>query len=124
MRRADLAPAGLYNALARTNTETVGIRLEATPNKRLDWFTVYRPLWLATREDSFSSTGVRDPTGSSGRFAGHQLEARLRYWMVPSRLRFEFDGLILAKGQLLINADNSPPGKSTRYGSFNLTASF
>lgn len=124
MRRADLAPAGLYNALARTNIETVGVRFEATPNKRVDWFAAYRPMWLAAREDSFSSTGVRDVTGSSGRFAGHQLEARVRYWLVPSRFRFEFDGLVLAKGRFLKDAPNATVGKSTRYGSFNLMASF
>lgn len=124
MRRADLAPAGLYNALARTNIETIGVRLEATPSKRLDWFAAYRPIWLAVREDSFSSTGVRDAAGKSGRFAGHQVEARVRYWLVPSRLRFEFDGLLLAKGRFLKNAPNAPAGEWTRYGSFNLTASF
>lgn len=124
MRRADLAPAGLYNALARANIETAGVRLEATPSKRIDWFAAYRPMWLAARGDSFSSTGVRDATGRSGRFAGHQFEARIRYWLIPSRLRFEFDGLVLAKGRFLKSAPNATPGSTTRYGSFNLMASF
>lgn len=123
MRRADLAPAGLYNALARTNIETVGLRLEAVPSKRLDWFAAYRPLWLAAREDSFSSTGVRDAAGRSGRFAGHQVEARVRYWLVPKRLMFEFDGLVLAKRAFLRDAPNATEGKWTRYASFNLIAS-
>ena len=101
MRRADLAPAGLYNAIARTNIMTPGIRLEATPSKRLDAFAVYRAMWLAASEDSFAGTGVRDASGRSGDFAGHQLEARLRYWLIPARLRFEFDGLLLAKGRFL-----------------------
>lgn len=76
MRRAELAPAGLYNAVGRANISTVGARLEATPSKRMDWFVVYRVMWLAQREDSFSTTGVRDVSGRSGDFAGHQLEAR------------------------------------------------
>lgn len=124
MRRADLAPAGLYNAIARTNIVTPGIRIETTPSKRLDWFAAYRPMWLAADQDSFSSTGVRDASGRSGDFAGHQIEARVRYWLAPARLRFEFDGLLLAKGRFLRDAPNAPPGKWTRYGSFNLTASF
>lgn len=124
MRRADLAPAGLYNALARTNIVTPGIRIEATPDKRIDWFAVYRPMWLAAREDSFSSTGVRDASGRSGRFAGHQVEARIRYWILPARLRFEFDGVLLAKGRFLRDAPNAPADRWTRYTSFNLTASF
>lgn len=124
MRRADLAPAGLYNAVARTNIVTPGIRLEATPDKRWDWFAVYRAMWLASRIDAFSTTGVRDSSGRSGNFAGHQVEARVRYWIIPSRLRFEFDGLMLAKGRFLKEAPNAPPAKWTRYTSFNLTASF
>ncbi|MGF7156632.1 alginate export family protein [Novosphingobium gossypii] len=122
MRRADLAPAGLYNALARTNIETVGIRLEAKPSKRLDWFAAYRPMWLAARQDSFSSTGVRDAAGSSGDFAGHQLEGRIRYWVIPKRLQFELDGLVLAKERFLRDAPNATAGKWSRYVSFNLIA--
>jgi hypothetical protein len=124
MRRADLAPAGLYNAVARANIVTPGIRLEATPDKRWDWFAVYRAMWLASRTDAFSTTGVRDSSGQSGSFAGHQLEGRIRYWILPARLRFEFDGLLLAKGRFLRDAPNAPRGKWTRYTSFNLTASF
>lgn len=124
MRRAELAPAGLYNAISRSNLTTQGIRFEAAPSKRLDWFAVYRAMWLASATDSFSSTGVRDASGRSGDFAGHQVEARVRYWIVPQRLRFEFDGVLLAKGRFLREAPNAPPGSWTRYGSFNLTASF
>lgn len=124
MRRADLAPAGLYNAVGRANIVTPGLRLEATPSKRLDWFAVYRPMWLASDEDSFSTTGVRDASGRSGNFAGHQIETRLRYWLVPARLRFEANGLLLAKGRFLRQAPNAPSGRATRYASLNLTANF
>jgi hypothetical protein len=124
MRRADLAPAGLYNAIARTNVLTPGVRLEATPSKRLDWFASYRALWLASAEDSFATTGVRDTTARSGDFAGNQVEGRVRYWLVPSRLRFEVDALVLAKGRFLRDAPNAAPKRTTRYASFNITASF
>lgn len=124
MRRADLAPAGLYNAIARTNIMTPGLRVEANPSKRLDWFLSYRAMWLASDTDSFATTAVRDASGRSGDFAGHQWEGRLRYWLVPARLRFEFDGLLLAKGRFLRDAPNAPAGKWTRYASFNVTAGF
>lgn len=124
MRRAELAPAGLYNAVGRTNLVTPGIRVEATPSKRLDWFAVYRVMWADAAEDSFSTTNVRDASGRSGGFAGHQVEARVRYLLIPERLRFEFDGLLLAKGRMLGDAPNAPPGRWTHYGSFNLTANF
>jgi hypothetical protein len=124
MRRSDLAPAGLYNAVGRTNLLAPGVRLEVVPTKKLDGFVAYRPLWLASRGDSFSTTGVRDATGSSGRFAGHQLEAQLRYWLVPKHLRLEWDGLYLAKGRFLQEAPNAPAGGDTFYNSFNATISF
>lgn len=123
MRRGDFAPSGIYAAVGRANIATVGVRLEATPSKRLDWFAVYGPMWLASDTDSFSTTGVRDASGQSGDFAGHQMEGRIRYWIVPAHLRFEFDGVVLAKGRFLREAPNAPPGRWTTYGSFNLTAS-
>jgi hypothetical protein len=124
MRRADFAPAGLYNAVARTNLTSVGARLEVAPSKRLDAFVTYHALWLAAREDAFSSTGVRDASGRSGNFAGHQIDARVRTWIVPDRLRFEFDGVLLWRGRFLDSAPNAAPRGTIRYGSFNLTVSF
>lgn len=124
MRRAELAPAGLYNAVGRANVSTPGARFEIAPSKRWDAFLTYRALWLAERTDSFSTTGVRDASGRSGSFAGHQLDTRLRWWMRPDRLRFEFDGTLLMKGRFLKEAPNAPPGKVSAYSSFNLTASF
>lgn len=124
MRRAELAPAGLYNAIGRTNILTPGVRLEVSPGTQLDSFIVYRAMWLASRSDSFSTTGVRDAAGRSGSFAGHQIEGRIRYWLIPKMLRFEFDGVFLAKGHFLRSAPNAPTGRSTRYASFNLTAGF
>ncbi len=124
MRRADLAPAGLYNAIGRTNLITPGLRVEATPWARLDVFGVYRPLWLASDSDSFSTTGVRDATGRSGAFAGQQFEARARYWVVPTALRFEVNGVWLAKGRFLETAPNAPTRDDSHYVSLNLTALF
>ena len=124
MRRADLAPAGLYNAIARSNVVSPGLRVEVTPSQRLDAFLGYRALWLADRHDAFSSTGVRDASGASGTWAGHQLDGRVRWWLVPQRWRFEITTVFLAKGRFLRTAPNAPSGATTRYGSLNLTASF
>jgi len=123
MRRADLAPAGLYNAVGRTNVLSPGIRLELAPSKRTDLFAGYRALWLADRHDAFATTGVRDASGASGRFAGHQIDARVRRWLVPARLRFEVDGTYLARGRFLREAPNGR-ARDVRYASFNLTATF
>ncbi len=124
MRRSDLAPAGLYNAVGRANLVAPGLRVEVIPSKRLDAFAAYRPLWLASRFDSFSTTGVRDAVGNSGRFAGHQAEARVRYWFIPKRLRLEWNGLIVAKGRFLRDAPNANGGGTSFYSSLAATIGF
>ncbi|RZA11466.1 MAG: hypothetical protein EOP93_23400, partial [Lysobacteraceae bacterium] len=101
LRLRDLAPAGIYNAIARANIMTPGLRVEVAPGKRVDAFAVYRAMWLADRTDAFSTTNVRDSSGRSGRFAGHQLETRVRYWLVPGFLRAEVNALWLARGRFL-----------------------
>lgn len=124
MRRADFAPAGIYSAIGRANISTPGVRLEAAPGKRLDAFAGYRAMWLADRTDAFANTGVRDPSGKSGSFAGHQVEARLRYWIMPGFLRGEVNGVWLAKGRFLKQAPNAVTAADTHYLSTALTATF
>lgn len=124
MRRADLAPAGIYNAIGRANISTPGLRAEIAPGKRFDAFAVYRAMWLADRTDAFSTTGVRDATGASGNFAGHQVEARARYWLVPGFLRGEVNAVWLAKGRFLKTAPNAPRTGDTHYLATALTATF
>lgn len=123
-RRAELAPSGLYAAVIRSNLVSPGIRFEGSPTARLEVMALWRGLWLDSQSDAFSGTGIVDVTGGSGRFAGHQFDLRLRQWIVPARLRFELNALLLAKGGFLRNAPNARPGKTTRYGSLNLMASF
>jgi hypothetical protein len=124
MRRADLAPSGLYNAVGRANISTPGMRVDVAPSPRWDALASYHAMWLAEPTDSFSTTNVRDATGHSGAFAGHQVDGRLRWWVEPSWLRFEFDGSLLFKGRFLEDAPNANAGGTTAYASFNLTASF
>ncbi len=118
MRRADLAPAGLYNAIARSNVVAPSVQADAARG-RTELMLSYRPMWLADRTDSFSSSGVRDPRGRSGTFAGHQLDGRVRY-RVSKAVRLEGDAVLFAKGRFLREAPNAPPGCWTKYVAFNL----
>jgi hypothetical protein len=125
MRRADFAPSGLFNAVARANISTPGARIEIVPSSRWDASASYHAIWLAERTDSFSTIGVRDASGGAGDFAGNQVEGRLRWWVRPGTLRFEADGVVLDKGHFLASAPNAAHGGDTTfYGSLNLTASF
>ena len=124
MRRGDFVPAGIYAQIHRANISTPGIRLEVAPTKRLDGFATYRPMWLADRFDAFSTTGVRDATGRSGSFAGHTIEGRARWWVVPKALRAEVNGAWMIKGRFLKTAPNAPDTGNTRYVALAITANF
>jgi len=124
MRRADYAPSGIYATVGRANVRSPGLRFEVAPTPRMDAFILYRALWLDSRTDSFSTSSVRDATGRSGNFAGHQIDTRLRYWIVPQSLRFEADAVWLGKGRFLREAPNAPRTGDTTYLSLNVTATF
>ena len=124
MRRADFGPGGIYSAVGRSNISTAGIRAEIAPSSRLDAFATYHALRLASRTDAFSTTGIRDVAGRSGQFAGHQIEGRLRYWLVPKLLRGEVNAMLLSKGQFLRTAPNALQTGNTHYLATGLTATF
>ena len=122
-RRADLGYTGLYGLLSWANLVSAGARLEARPNAGLDFFVAWRANWLASATDSFAATGVRDRAGGAGRFAGHQVETRLRQ-QLADRLKLELGGIVFAKGRFLRDAPNAPATGDTLYGYAALSASF
>jgi Alginate export len=124
MRRSELAPSGIYGAIGRSNLDALGVRLEGSPTQRLDVLATWKWLRAADRHDSFSTTGIRDATGASGSFAGQQLDGRLRYWLVPQRLRAEVTAVWLKRGRLLQRAPNASPHGDTHYGAAAITLSF
>lgn len=123
-RSFEFAPSGLYGEVARANLISVETRLELAPTSRTDAYFAVRPLWLADATDSFGQTGVRDPTGASGRTVGTQFEARARWWAVPNRVRMAAGGVYLAKGRFLRDAPNAPATGDTRYAYVEATYSF
>ncbi|WP_114955040.1 alginate export family protein [Sphingosinicella terrae] len=123
-RRSAFGPTSLHGPITRSNLISAGLRLDGKPSARLDLAIMYRALWLEEAADSFAATGVRDPAGGSGRWAGNQVEARLRYWLVPGRLRAEAGAAWLDKGRFLREAPNAPATGDTRYAYFSLSTSF
>lgn len=123
-RRADFGPLSLYGALGRANIVSPAIRFEARPSKRLDLMASVRGAWLASSIDAFSSTGVTDKTGNSGKFGGVQFELRGRRWLVPQKLRFELGAAYLAKGEFLKDAPSAPRTGDTKFVHGDLTFTF
>lgn len=120
-RRFDFGPTGLFGAVQRSNILSPGWRMEVTPTARTDAMLTYRALWLENPRDAFATTGVRDATGASGRFAGHQIDARLRHWVVPGLLQADTGAAVLLKHGVLRDAPNAPPTGNTVYGYLDLT---
>ncbi|HEY8518923.1 MAG TPA: alginate export family protein [Gammaproteobacteria bacterium] len=123
-RRVDLAPTSIYGALGRENIDTVGVRLTLTPGSRTDAFVAYRAVRLAAAADAFASTGVRDPTGASGRDGGRQLDARFRRWLVPGVLRLDAGVTHLDAGRFLRQAPNATRQGDTTFVYADLTYAF
>lgn len=123
-RRNDFGPGSIYGLLGRANVSSPALRLEVAPDARTDGWLVWRPLWLEGKRDAFSTSGVRDPSGRSGRFAGNQIEARARYWLVPRLLRAEAGGALLLRGRFFKDAPNATRNGDTAYFYTDLTATF
>lgn len=123
-RRGEYGPTSLYGAVQRANLNSPGVRLSARPTPRLDGFVAYRALWRVTNADSFASTGITERSGDSGKFAGHQVEASARYWLVPKIVRLELGAAYLFKADFLRRAPNAPDDGDTAYGYVDLTFAF
>lgn len=123
-RRFDYGPTSLYGPVQRANLISPGLRVEIAPDPRWDAFLDYRALWLEDPTDSFAATGVRDRTGQSGRFAGQQIEGRIRYWLVPKAVQLDTGVAYLIKGDFLRNAPNAPDTGDTIYGYLSTTLLF
>ncbi|MBT8148065.1 MAG: alginate export family protein [Gammaproteobacteria bacterium] len=116
----DFGFVGLYGAVSRANLVSPEVRWTHSAD---DWnlLVAYRPMWLASKTDSFGRSGIRDVDGGSGRFAGQQLHARLRLNPNSSRWNSEFGLALLRAEEFLQKAPTSTGNKYTvyTYGSFS-----
>lgn len=122
-RTSDFGPTSTYGPLGRANIISPRLTLE-TARGPWDSLLSYRAAWLASRSDSFASTGVRDPAGQSGHFAAHQVEVRVRRWLVKDLLRAELGGAALIDGEFLERAPNATGHGDTLYGYSALQLTF
>lgn len=122
--RFEFGPAGLYGPVSRQNIISTGLRLELKRSNRLDGFVMARGLWLDSKSDCFGATCIRDPSGRTGRVAGQQIEARIRYALRPDTVWLEVGAARLFKGRVLEDAPNAPDTGDTIYGYTDVTVSF
>lgn len=112
-RRGDFGPTGLFGPFARSNLSAPGVRLEVAPRANVDAMAAYRAAWLASSRDAWTTAGLRDPTGASGSFLGHQVEARVRWHVLPRNLVLELGGARLVRGRFARSAPSARGDGST-----------
>lgn len=123
-RRSDLNNTSIHGPLTPANLNAPGFRLEIKPDKRWDARFYYHAAFLDSETDRWQIAGLSDPTGQSGNFIGHTLDARTRYWVVPERLRMEVGASGLIFGGFANDVPGGPSGDGTLFGYFQLTGHF
>lgn len=123
-RRTDLNNTSIHGPLTPANLSAPGFRIQVTPNTRWDGWFQYHAAHLASNTDSWVIADLRDPTGLSGSFIGHTLDARARYWILPDSLRFEIGASGLIYGEFPKSVPEGPDGDATLFGYAQLTFRF
>jgi hypothetical protein len=106
-RRFDYGPTGTYGAFARSNLISPGYRITFDPREDVNVMLSHRFNWLASSNDAWTTGGLRDVTGSSGSYLGHQPEIRVRWDPLPGNLRLEVGLVHLFAGEFIENAPNA-----------------
>jgi hypothetical protein len=123
-RRFDFGPTGIYGPFARANINSPGFRIQIDPLENLSAFMAFRAFWLASARDAWVTTGVRDPSGDSGKFVGSQLEFRLRWQPFPKNVTLEAGYAHLFSGRFIREAPNSPLKGDSDYVYSQVTLAF
>ncbi len=111
-RRFDYMPTGNFGPFFRSNFSSPGWRVIVVPCRGCEVQLKHRAWYLATSRGAFGRNGLRDPTGGSGNFLGHDLELRAQ-WKTNDNLEFECGYTHWFKGSYLDRLPDSaglPPG--------------
>ncbi len=123
-RRFEFGPTGIYGAVARANLNSPEYHVSVRPWSSVEFGVSHRFLWLAEAKDSWTSSGLVDPTGASGTELGHQLEFRLRWNVIPGNLRVDTGYTHLFAGDFIREAPLSGGKGDIQYAYFEATLQF
>lgn len=115
-RRFDHGPTGIYGAFARSNIRSPGYSLGIRPASSVEAEFKHRLYWLASDRDGWTTSGVRDAAGASSSFVGHQVEAMIRWDILPGNLRLEAGLAHLFAGGFVEDAPNATHRGDSTYG--------
>ncbi|MCA8956506.1 MAG: alginate export family protein [Planctomycetes bacterium] len=109
-RRFEYGPTGIYGAIARSNILSPEARVSVRPVKELRAILAWRALWLASDQDAWTTSGLRDASGNSDVYVGQQLESSLRWDVIDRSLTVELGGVILFNGDFQRQAPGGQRG--------------
>ncbi len=113
-RRFDLGPTGILGAFPRSNIISPGIRLGLMPATTLRLDLKIRYWSLDEARDTFSRSGLVDPTGDAGRDIGTDIELRAR-WDATTWLAFDVGYDHWFKGRYFDEVANAPTSGDLDY---------
>jgi hypothetical protein len=106
-RRFDFGPTGIYGPFARANLSTPGVRLQLKPAPNVTSFFALRGYWLASDNDVWPTARITNKAGQSDNYIGTQVEARMRWEVLPKNIRIEAGAAHLFAGDVMDGAGKS-----------------
>ncbi len=87
-RRSEYIPTGNFGPFFRTNVSSPGWRLILNPVDGWKLQLKHRIWYLATTRGALAGSGLRDASGGSGKFLGHDVELQVQ-WKVNQNVEFD-----------------------------------
>ena len=115
-RRFDFGPTSIYGPFARANINSPGLRLNMKPYKNVSSMFALRGFWRASTNDAWTGAGIK----GTDAYIGTQIEARLRWDIVPKNIRLEGGVAHIFAGDLMDEAGK----KDTTYAYTQLGLQF
>ncbi|MDA1305146.1 MAG: alginate export family protein [Nitrospirae bacterium] len=125
-RRFEYMSTGNFGPFFRTNLSSPGWRVTVVPGEGWKVQFKHRVWYLATSRGDFASNGLRDATGGSGNFLGHDVELRAQ-WKINDNLEFDAGYDHWFKGSYFDRLPTSaglPPGGSKDSDYFYILTKF
>ena len=117
-------PTGIFGAFARANLISPGLRVKFSPAANTKVMLAHRLHYLASKEDFWTTSGLRDPDGDSGRFIGQLAEIRVRHEILPKNLMLEAGYAHLFAGEFPSDAPLSDGRDDSSYAYVATTITF
>ena len=110
--RFEFGPTGIFRGATRANIISPGLRLTGDIAEGWQVRVTQRPYYLESKTDAWTTTGLRDDTGGSGRHFADITELRVRHPLLNGGARLEFGGAYLAAKEF---AKNQGDGRDSIY---------